>query len=191
MDDFVSVARIVKTRGIKGEVAADLLTDFPERFSSIREVRVTGPEGTFEAVVENFWFHQGRVILKFEGLDRPHQVAHMVGGLVQVPEEQRVELPEDTFFHDQLVGCRVMDAGEPIGKVVSVLETGPLEAGLMVEVVDGTEVIVPLRREFVHRVEVASRTIETRLPSGLLELNQGKGRAGKKRKRRRRGGKAG
>ncbi len=180
MSDWVSIARIVKSRGIHGELAADLLTDFPERFESIRQVRVAGPKGAFQEVLENFWFHRGRVILKFEGLDRPHHAEHLVGGLVQVPEEDRIEPPEDTFFHDQLAGCRVLDSGRLIGTVARVVETAPLEAHLIVATAEGGEVIVPLVRRFVREVNLAAATIITELPPGLIELNQPAGRrAGK------------
>ncbi len=172
MAGFVSIARIVKTRGIRGELAAELLTDFPERFASTRQVRVETAEGAFQLELEAHWFHRGRVILKFEGLDRPHHAKHLVGGLVQVPEEERFQPPQDTFFHDQLIGCRVLDSGEFVGTVRQVLETGALEGHLILEAPGGGEVIVPLVRQFIRRVDLSSGIIETRLPQGLLDLNR-------------------
>ncbi len=181
MGGFVSIARIVKTRGIRGELAADLLTDFPERFEDVRKVRVVTSEGVHEEVLERFWFHRGRVILRFEGLERPHHAEHLVGGLVQVPEAERVRPPSGTFFHDQLLGSRVLDAGRPVGTVIDVLETAPLEGHLIIETPQGEEAIVPLVRAFVERIDVRGGTIETRLPEGLLEVNRP---AGSKRKKK-------
>ena len=68
--DDVVIARIVKARGIKGEVACDILTDFPERFQSLHPVTVSLPgNGRLRLTIQNNWFHKGRVILKFEGYD--------------------------------------------------------------------------------------------------------------------------
>ena len=71
MSAFVSIARIVKVRGLKGELAAELLTDFPERFEGLEQVRVEGSAGISQEVLESYRFHQGRVLLKFQGRDTP------------------------------------------------------------------------------------------------------------------------
>ncbi len=166
----MTIARIVKTRGVRGEVAAVLLTDFPERFDQISGVRILrGGVGHIEQL-EWHWFHQGRVILKFTGLNRPHEVEHLVGGEVQVPEEERVSPPVDTYFHSDLVGCAVRRDGQTLGTVVDVFEAGAAAANLVVATPDGDEVMVPLARRFVLGIDVASQTIDVQLPPGLLEV---------------------
>ena len=70
-ENFVTIAKISKTRGLRGEVVADILTDFPERFEILDKVFIVKPNGeTLEAGLENFWFQKGRVILKFENFDK-------------------------------------------------------------------------------------------------------------------------
>ncbi len=166
----MTIARIVKTRGVRGEVAAVLLTDFPERFGQISGVRILhGGVGHIEQL-EWHWFHQGRVILKFTGLNRPHEVEHLVGGEVQVPEEERVSPPEDTYFHSDLVGCQVRQDGQALGTVSDVFETGGAGANLVVATPAGGEIMVPLARRFVLAIDVAAREIDVDLPSGLLEV---------------------
>ena len=66
MEDFVVIAKIIKTRGLRGEMIADVLTDFPERFDNLENVHAIGDDGAVsELVIEKFWFQKGRIILKF------------------------------------------------------------------------------------------------------------------------------
>lgn len=186
---FVTIARIVKTRGIRGEVVAVLLTHFPERFKSVGDVQVlvSGVGHLFK--LKRHWFHKGRVILKFEGLNRPEEAVRLVGGEVQIPEEERVEPPEDVYFHSDLIGCRVRQSGDDLGEVVDVFETGGVGANLVVRTLDGGEAMIPLASRFILNVDVPNKTIVVQAPPQLLEL----GRPGRKEtggvKTRRAGGK--
>ena len=84
MTEFIAIALIVKARGIRGEVSAELLTDFPERFSSTNDVRVALPGAEYQEFIESARFHKGRVLLKFRGRERPEQVRELIGGEVQI-----------------------------------------------------------------------------------------------------------
>ncbi|MFQ5738057.1 MAG: ribosome maturation factor RimM [Acidobacteriota bacterium] len=170
MTSYVTIARIVKTRGVRGEVAADLFTDFPERFAVTRKVRVLRGKVQFWEEIEQHWFHKGRVILKFRRGDRPDDVTHLIGGEVQIPEEQRVPLPESTFYHSDLIGCQVVEDGKRMGQVVEIFATGSEGANLVVRTDTPAEVMIPLVDRFVCRVDLVKKTIEVSLPPGLLEL---------------------
>ena len=78
--DLVIVARAVKTRGLKGELVAELLTDFPDRFADISSLIAVSPEGNRKTVeLESHWFQQGRVVLKFAGFDSIEAATELVG----------------------------------------------------------------------------------------------------------------
>ncbi len=168
MAQFASIARIVKKRGVRGEVAAELLTDFPERFSSLDEVRIFNGEKEYWEEIEKYWFHKNRVILKFRGRDRPEEVEELIGGDVQVSEDQRVSLPQDSFYHSDLIGCKVLENEEVLGGVTGILETGAAGCNLVVTRADGREFMVPLVRKFVLKVDVGKKVIHVNLPSGLV-----------------------
>jgi len=165
---FASIARIVKKRGVRGEVAAELLTDFPERFSSLDQVRIFNGETEYWEEIEKHWFHKNRVILKFRGRDRPEEVEELIGGDVQVSEDQRVSLPQDSYYHSDLIGCKVLENEEVLGGVTGILETGAAGCNLVVTRADGREFMVPLVRKFVLKVDVGKKVIQVNLPSGLL-----------------------
>ena len=168
MAQFASIARIVKRRGVRGEVAAELLTDFPERFSSLDEVRIFNGEREYWEEIEKHWFHKNRVILKFRGRDRPEEVEELIGGDVQVSEDQRVSLPQDNYFHSDLIGCKVLEDEEVLGRVTGILETGAAGCNLVVTMAEGREFMVPLVRKFVLKVDVGQKVIQVNLPSGLV-----------------------
>ncbi len=170
MDAFVSIARIVKTRGVQGEVVALLLTDYPERFSRVSRVRLVRDDKISWEQIERHWFHRDRIVLKFKGLDRPHGVQHLVGSLVQIPESERLALPEGVYYHDDLIGCRVSRKGEVLGQVVAVLETGS-GSNLIVADDGGKEWMIPLAGQFVDSINLPRKTITTgQLISGLADL---------------------
>ena len=168
MAQFASIARIVKRRGLRGEVAAELLTDFPERFSSLDEVRVFNGEKEYWEEIEKHWFQKNRVILKFRGRDRPEEVEELIGGDVQVSQDQRVSLPQDSHYHSDLIGCEVIENEEVLGGVTGILETGAAGCNLVVTKADGEEFMVPMVRKFVLEVDVEKKVIQVSLPSGLV-----------------------
>lgn len=186
MSAFVSIARIVKVRGLKGEVAADLLTDFPERFEGLEQVRVEGPQGASQEFLESCRFHKGRVLLKFRGRDTPEAARPLVPGDVQVPKEQRFPLPTGFFYQSDLIGCQVRDRNQALGCVVDVLDTGGGSANLVIESKPGSEWMLPLVRAFIRGIDLEEKVIRVEPPPGLVDLESpGGGSHLGKRKRRR------
>ncbi len=168
MDLFVSVAHIIKTRGVKGEVVADLLTDFPERFVSLRSVRILRGDQVFEETLDRYWFHLGRVILRFQGRETPETAAPLVGGYVQVREEERFVPPRNTYYHSDLIGCEIEEKGQILGVVTGIFEAGPDQANLVVQASSGSEVMIPLVKQFVKKVDIAGKIIRIKSLPGLF-----------------------
>lgn len=170
MEELVAIAKIVKTRGLRGETVADMLTDFPERFENLEQVTGIAPDGTKHGLkIENFWFQKGRVILKFAGYDSVEAAEALRGYEVCVPESEAVELDEGEFFDWELQGCRVETLqGEKIGAVREVMRTG----GTEILVVEGAEkeYLVPFSETICIEVDVEEKVIRIDPPEGLLEL---------------------
>ena len=169
--ELVAVARVVKVRGIRGEVAADLLTDFPERFEWVEELVGVGPTGARRVLeVEHQWLHQGRVILKFAGFDTPEAAVDLVGYELTVPEDEAVELEEGEFYDWQLIGCRVETVdGAAVGTVREVLHGTGDAPVLVIEGKGGKEHLVPFAESICVEVDVEARLIRADAPEGLLE----------------------
>jgi len=167
LSQFIAIALIVKTRGIHGEVSAEILTDFPERFSSTAGVRVTLPGVQQNEVIESARFHKGRVLLKFRGRERPEQVQELIGGEVQIPLEERMPLPEGAFYESDLLGLNVEQKGSNLGIVVELFRTGSEGVNLVIRDGNDEELMVPLARAFIRDVDLNRGVIQVDLPPGL------------------------
>jgi 16S rRNA processing protein RimM len=170
-ESLVLVARAVRTRGLKGEVVAELLTDFPQRFDETDELVAIKPDGTHETVeLENYWLQNDRVILKFAGIDDCEAAKEIVGYGFAVPESEAVDLPDDTFYDWELEGCSVqLLTGDIVGEVESVLKTGGPDI-LLVRTTDGNERLVPLADDICIKVDPANKLIVIDPPEGLFDL---------------------
>lgn len=170
MEDLIAVAKIVKSRGLRGELVADVLTDFPERFKSLETVIALLPDGeSRELKIENFWFQKGKIILKFAGFDSIETAETLRGAEICVSETEAVELEEDEFFDWELTGCEVESVeGEKIGRVKELMRTG----GTEILVVEGAEkeYLIPFAEAICVSVDVENKLIKVDAPEGLLEF---------------------
>ncbi len=171
MNHFVSIAKITKTHGVRGEVSAILLTDFPDRFRRLREVYLSSEERKGWEEIEHHRFHKNRIILKFQGRERAHEVQDLLGCEIQISESERVELPEDTYFDSDLIGCQIFEGDVLLGEVVDLMRLGADSTNLVITTSEGHEIMVPLVKEFVKEVDAASGKILVELPPGLKELS--------------------
>ena len=170
--ELVTVARVAKPRGLKGEVACDLLTDFPERFDWLEEVIAVFPGGRRERLkLEGHWLHGDRVVLKLAGFDSPEASAALAGCELAVPESEAVELEEGEFYDWQLRGCRVETIeGREVGTVSEVLHTGGEAPVLIILDAGGRENLVPLAESICVEIDVDAKLIRVDPPDELLEF---------------------
>jgi 16S rRNA processing protein RimM len=171
--ELVAVARVAKPRGVKGEVACDLLTDFPERFDWLEEVVAVFPGGRRERLkLEGHWLHGDRVVLKLAGFDGPEAAAALAGCELAVPESEAVELEEGEYYDWQLEGCRVETVeGVGVGTVREVLHTGGEAPVLIILDGEGRENLVPLAESICVEIDIEAKLIRVDAPEGLLEVN--------------------
>ena len=195
---WVIVARILRPRGNKGEVAAQLLTDFPERLTKLTEVFL-GASGRAGAeprltLLKSCWLsqnHKGQGVFHFEGCNSISEAEKFRGLDVLLPIEKRVPLSAGQYFLDDLIGCLVFENfAEPsivssspcslatapslLGVVKDVQIPGEGMAGTPILVVDTSagEILVPLAEDICRRIDTAARRIDVELPEGLRDLNE-------------------
>ena len=168
--ELVAVARVVRTRGLKGEVVAEILTDFPERFDLLDWVTAVRESGErLDLKIEKFWFQNGRVILKFDGLDTIESGETLRNVEICVPESEAVELEEGEYFDWELAGCKVETInGEVIGEVRELMRTGGTE--LLVVAGETKEYLIPFANAICVEVDIENKLIRVDPPEGLLEF---------------------
>jgi 16S rRNA processing protein RimM len=179
--EFVTIARVSKTQGRNGEVAATLLTDFPELFATRKKLFALADSGgkakqsgaaepnRRKLELDEHWFHKGMVVLKFAGVDSISDAETLVGSEIQIPRSERATLGSDEFYVSDLIGCAVTDVGREIGRIRDV-QFGSGEAPLLV--IEGEkEYLVPFASAYIQRIVLEQKRLEMKLPEGMLELD--------------------
>ena len=174
--DYVAIGRIRKTQGRRGEVAAEVLTDFPDRFQAGQELWLSNGATWQKRLLEGSWFHKGRAILKFAGCDSISEAETLVGLWIGLPRSERHPLPAGVVYLSDLVGCDVLENNQRHGTVEGIEETGAVPL-LKVGTADG-ELLVPFAQEICRSVDVEKKEIRVCLPEGLKELNRSERRPG-------------
>ncbi|MDQ7850295.1 MAG: ribosome maturation factor RimM [Armatimonadota bacterium] len=163
------IGRITRPHGVRGEVKVRPETDFPQRFARLRRVllldqrEATAREAAVEAVR-----HQGEVVLlKLAGVDDLEAARALQGWAVAVPWEERVPLPQDSYYLVEVLGLRVRTpSGEVLGTVTEVLRTAAHDVYRVAG--EAGEVFVPATREVVRAVDLERGEMVVVLPEGLL-----------------------
>jgi 16S rRNA processing protein RimM len=170
MDDLVAIAKVARPKGLMGEVFADILTDFPERFEGLKGVTAVLADGKLlNLKIEDFRFQNDRLVLKFDGYDSVESAETLRDSEVCVTESEAVELEDDEFFDWQLVGCSVETlSGKTLGTVAELQRTGGTENLLVVA--DGRDYLIPFAESICVEVDVEKKLITIDPPDGLLEF---------------------
>jgi 16S rRNA processing protein RimM len=176
--EFVTLARVIKTQGRRGEVAVEVHTDVPKRFAPGFKVFALLENGTRrELEIEGLWPHKEWLILKFAGIESISDAETLVRSELQVPRSERGRLEEGWTFVSDLIGCIVFDGDREIGKVKDI-QFGAGEAPLLVvareigaEIAEIKDYEVPYAEAYLKDVDLAKKRIVMALPEGLLEVN--------------------
>ncbi len=174
VEEFVTVARVLKTQGRTGEVLAELLTDFPERFAERQRFYLLPERGERRVVqLESHWFHKGGVVLKFAGISSISEAEHLLRSQVQVPREERTQLEEGATYVSDLLGCEVFDISGQTPKTLGTVHDVNFSAGEapLLEVKGEKEFLIPYVESFLRKVDLRGKRIEMVLPQGMLELD--------------------
>lgn len=181
-EPWVWLARIRRAQGRKGEVFAELLTDFPEKFNQRKRLWLLSAEAGKSASAKPprelelaaHWLHKGGIVLHFTGVNSIGDAEALAGMVVAVPRAERVQPGEDEAYIGDLVGCLLVDVAgtEPVtvGEIEDVDRTAGPAALLVVKGAKG-EVLIPFAKKYLRKIDVEGRRIEMDLPEGLVELN--------------------
>jgi 16S rRNA processing protein RimM len=175
----VTLARILRPQGRRGEVAAEILTDFPDRLTRLNDVDLWDGRGTPRNVsIRSCWISRTRgrqAIFHFEGSNSISDAEKLVGLEVQIPLSERAPLPHGSHYISDLIGSEVRDKdGALVGRVLGVEIYGEEVRGTPILVVAslGGELLIPLAREICVNIDTQRKRIEVALPEGLAELNR-------------------
>lgn len=197
LENWVWLARIRRPQGRKGEVLAEILTDFPEKFAERKQLWLIKPKGAQDLgapglsrvetretssvlqearpiKLSNHWLHKGAIVLHFAGVDSISAAEDLKGMIVAIPRAERSQLAEDEAYIGDLIGCILVNVAgaEPteVGEIEDIDRTaGP--APLLVVRGKSGEVLIPFAKSYLHKVDIVAKRVEMALPEGLVELN--------------------
>ncbi|MGH9377969.1 MAG: ribosome maturation factor RimM [Terriglobia bacterium] len=193
---FIAIARILRPQGRRGEVSAEIITDFPDRFQKLSRVFLGGdaasdepsePDGSEglkgfgdsprQFTLERTWPHKGRMILKLGGIDSIDQAESLRGLVVFIPFEERVPLPANTYYWPDLEGCRVLtgpaEARIEVGTVAAIEPTSGVPILHVSHKSPGhEEILIPFAQEICREINPKAKLIVIDPPEDLLELNE-------------------
>ncbi len=183
-DEYITLARVLKTQGRRGEVAVEVHSDVPDRFvEGMRLLALDDAGQRRELEVEELWPHKGHLVLKFAGIDSISDAEALLRCELQVPRGERAELEQGWTYISDLTGCTVFDGDREIGQIQGV-EFGAGEAPLLIVANpprDGSSVKpsnqreqpyeIPFAEAYLVSVDPAAKQVRMRLPEGMLEIN--------------------
>ncbi|HXY50867.1 MAG TPA: ribosome maturation factor RimM [Terriglobales bacterium] len=171
-DDFITLARVVKTQGRRGEVAVEPHTVIPDRFAVGMRLFVLGETNRRrELEIEDAWPHKGLLVLKFRGVDSISDAEPLLRCELQVPLQERAPLEAGWTYISELNGCTVFDGPRKIGSVEDV-KFGAGEAPLLIVRGAGRMLYeIPYAEAYLAGVDLDGKQIRMRLPEGMLEIN--------------------
>jgi 16S rRNA processing protein RimM len=175
--DWVALARIRRPQGRKGEVFADILTDFPERFADRRRLWLISVETSAqprEVELIHHWLHKGGIVLHFAGIDSISAAETLKGLTVAIPISERATLAEDEIYIADLIGCTLVDVAGAAPFEIGVIDDVDRTAGptpLLVIHTARSEVLIPFAKSYLRKIDLEGKKVEMALPEGLVELN--------------------
>ena len=168
----IKIGKIVNAAALKGEVKIYHYSDYKERFEELDSVIVCGDrrgsdERQYE--IENVRYQKDMVIAKLKGVDDRNAAESLKGFDVFITEEDLRELPEDTFYIRDLIGCEVIDGrdGKTLGQISDVLKTGAQDI-YQVELAFGGQALIPTVAQFIEKVEIRQKTVVIKVIPGLI-----------------------
>jgi 16S rRNA processing protein RimM len=168
---FITLARVVKTQGRHGEVAAEIHSDIPGRLHAGMKILALAEDGSRrELQIDDVWPHKNWLVLKFAGVDSISDAEVLIGCELQLPASERAELEAGATYVSDLIGCTLFNRGREVG-LVSDVRFGAGEAPLLVVGSGKHEHEIPYAQVFLERVDLEHKRIGMNLPEGLLEVN--------------------
>jgi 16S rRNA processing protein RimM len=185
---WVVLAHLLRPQGRKGELLAELLTDFPESLAGRKGLYLSAPEAPNpeprQVEVLSAWLpvgrNRGRIVLQFAGIESISAAETLAGLDLVVREEDRIPIEEGSTYVSDLVGCNLLDNSVTVGVVTDVQfptapdgtkldEAAPL---LVVQAVDDSEILIPFVKAFIQQIDLPGRKLIMNLPAGLIDVNR-------------------
>lgn len=166
----IKIGKIVNAVALRGEVKVYHYSDYKERFEELEEILVER-KGKYTAYeIENVRYQKNTAILKLKGVDDRNAAEALKESDIYITEDDLRELPEDTFYVKDLIGCRVLNEenGAEIGVIKDVLQNSAQDI-YQITLKNGKEALIPVVGEFVREVSIKEKYVKIHLIPGFID----------------------
>lgn len=167
-DNMMIIGRILGVHGIKGEIKVLPLTDDPERFFDLETIKISKDKKWVDYTITGQRLHKNNVIIFLDGIKTRNDAETLMGQLIAIDRELAVDLSEDEYFIEDLLGFTVYNGDEILGKLTDIMQTG----GIDVYIITGGKktYCIPARKIYFEDFNFKERRINGKIPQEILEL---------------------
>lgn len=152
-DELITIGKITKHQGNKGEVKVIPLTDYPDRFELLEQAILTKDDEQKRLNIEDMRYHKEFIILKFEGIDDIGAATEVKNFLIKIPKSEAMTLPKESYYLHDIMGLQVItNTGRELGEVTDILETGSNDVYVVES--DEEEYLIPALKEVIDKVDL-------------------------------------
>lgn len=168
---FVTIGKVIKPRGLKGEVSIVSYADSPFLFEQIKRIYIKKKD----SYLKKFWisgvrFHKNMILLKLDDIIGRDEVKHIQNAEIWVRKRDLPEKDIDEVFIKDLLGCMIYLPDKTyVGSICDVITQTNQEVWV-IEGKNGQEILFPVTENFIQEMDIESRIITIDPPKGLLEL---------------------
>lgn len=167
-DNIMIIGRILGVHGIKGEIKVLPLTDDPERFFDLETIKISKDKKWVDYTITGQRLHKNNVIIFLDGIKTRNDAETLMGQLIAIDRELAVDLSEDEYFIEDLLGFTVYNGDEILGKLTDIMQTG----GIDIYIITGGKktYCIPARKIYFEDFNLEEHQIKANIPQEILEL---------------------
>ncbi len=163
---FLTIGHLQRPHGVAGEIAMQVITDFPERIRKGKTVFL-GTDYTPIKILQTRW-KQDLMLIKFEGYSSREEVAKLTNLDVFTRVKDLPSLPAGEYYHHQLIGLQVFEGDTLLGTISEILVTGANDV-YVVSSLYNSEILLPAIESGIISIDLEANRMQVIIPDGLIE----------------------
>lgn len=172
--EYIKIGKIVNVIGLKGELKIYNYSD-PDRYEDIDRILVENKKVKGAGRYEEYHVVSARTVknmvaLKLREITDRTAAEALKERDIYITDEELRELPEDTFYIRDLVGCIMTDVKDDsiVGEITDVLQNGPQDV-YEVKLENGSRTYIPAVKEFIVEINIAEKKVLADLIPGFVD----------------------
>jgi len=163
------VGKVLKPRGLKGEVKVEVVTSFPDHFAELKSVIVEKNGQQQKHLISNVKQANRSIVLKFKDVNSIEQAELLRNAELFIEKDQLTVLEQDEYYIHDLIGLDVYDEQDNcIGELIEV-ESYSGNDVYVIKGLDGKEYMIPATREVIKKISVSEKRMIIHMLEGLLD----------------------